>query len=196
MASPTLAGVADVGVREARARDADEIGRIQVATWRTAYARAVPAHVLAQVTEELAAAQWRAAVETPPSPAHHVLVAYERDWTVGFAAVAPSDDEGAGRTTATVEPLLVEPRWGRRGHGSRLLAAAVAHARADGATTATTWLLVRDTASLAFFGSAGWERDGTARSLDMDGQPVDELRLHTDLTESAVDDPASGVDSR
>ena len=44
--------------------------------------------------------------------------------------------------TAQIAPLLVEPRWGRRGHGSRLLAAAVDHARADGFTRLITWVPV------------------------------------------------------
>jgi len=185
--------MADVGVRAARADDAGEIGRLQVSTWRTAYPGAVPTHVLAGISDEQATEQWAAAIASPPSARHRVLVAYEQSWLVGFAALAPSDDDDADADASTVDfaPLIVEPRWGRRGHGSRLLAAAVEHARADGATTATTWLLVRDAASHAFFTSAGWERDGASRSLDMDGQPVDEVRLHADLTEESLVDGQS-----
>lgn len=181
-------------MRAAGSGDAAELGRIQVQTWRTAYATTVPAHVLAQVTEDLAAQRWADAVQSPPSPAHHVLLANETDHVVGFVAVAPSDDEDASEQTVAIEPLLVEPRWGRRGHGSRLLSAAVAHARTDGAIAATTWLLAGDVASGRFFASAGWAVDGAARTLDMDGQPVDEIRLRTDLTESDVDCPESDVD--
>src|SRR5689334_23769018 len=44
-------------------------------------------------------------------------------------------------TALLINTLLVEPRWGRRGHGSRLLAAAVDLAREEGFTRALTWTL-------------------------------------------------------
>jgi GNAT superfamily N-acetyltransferase len=47
-----------------------------------------------------------------------------------------------------ITALLVEPRWGRRGHGSRLLAAVVDLARTGGFRTGVTWVLQADTASL------------------------------------------------
>lgn len=179
--------MADVSVRAATPDDAEEIARIQLTTWRTAYRRLLPADGLAAVTEVEAAARWRQAVAAPPSPRHRVLVAYEQDWRVGFAAAGPAaEDTGDGGgaedpATLAVATLLVEPRWGRRGHGSRLLAALVDHARADGLTSAVVWLLERDARSQAFFGSAGWEPDGATRALDVDGLHVPEVRLHTSL---------------
>jgi GNAT superfamily N-acetyltransferase len=184
--------MADVHVRPARPEDAAEIARIQLSTWRTAYARVVPARVLEGVGDEFALAQWRAAIATPPTPQHRVLVAQEQQWTAGFAAIGPADDDdlvgepaGAKATTFAITTLLVEPRWGRRGHGSRLLAAAVDLARADGFTVGIAWVLEADEASLSFYRSAGWEPDGTGRALDMDGTAVHEVRLHASL----VDDP-------
>src|SRR5215207_3527969 len=85
--------MADVHVRPARADDAAEIARIQLATWRTAYARVVPARVLDGVGDEFAIAQWQAAVTAPPTRQHRVLVAQEQQWTVGFAAVGPADED-------------------------------------------------------------------------------------------------------
>lgn len=180
--------MADVHVRPARPDDAEEIARIQLAIWRTAYARVVPDRVIAGVGDEFAVARWRAAVTSPPSRRHRVLVAQEQQWTVGFAAFGPADeDDLAGAvgldpaTTIAVGALLVEPRWGRRGHGSRLLAAAVDLAREAGAATAVTWTLEADQASRSFYRSAGWEPDGTGRALDMDGTAVHEIRLHASL---------------
>jgi L-amino acid N-acyltransferase YncA len=190
---PYADGMADVLVRPAVAADAPEIARIQLSTWTTAYATVLPARVLAQLTEAGLAVRWTAAAAAPPSAAHHVLVAFEQDRPVGFVVVAPAEPDDLATaddrppahdpaTTVAVGPLLVEPRWGRRGHGSRLLAAAVDLARADGARTAVSWVLERDTASRAFLASAGWAGDGTARDLDMAGAVVREVRLHTDLT--------------
>jgi GNAT superfamily N-acetyltransferase len=179
--------MADVSVRPARPDDAEEIGRIQVATWRTAYAAILPASVLESLSEAEAAAVWAAAISSPPSPRHHVLVAEEQQWRVGFVALGPSDELEEGdpepATTVTLAPILVEPRWGRRGHGSRLLAAAVDHARADGMTRAIAWIPEGDTPSREFLLSAGWAPDGLARALDTGAGELREIRLHTSLAE-------------
>lgn len=176
--------MADVSVRPARPADVAEIARIQLLTWRTAYASVVPAHVLDRLTVEEMAAPWAAAVDSPPSPQHHVLTALEGDTQAGFAALGPADDEGLDpATTGLVTTVLVEPRWGRRGHGSRLLAATADLLRADGAHTMVTWIFDRDPASRSFYTSAGWAPDGATRLLDMNGQMVSEVRLHASLEE-------------
>jgi GNAT superfamily N-acetyltransferase len=173
--------VADVAVRAARPDDVPEIGRIQVDTWRTAYRSFLPASVLDALDAGQAEQAWAGAVAEPPSPAHHVLVATEGSHLVGFAAVGPSDEQDAQPGEAAVAALLVEPRWGRRGHGSRLLAAAVDHLRADGLTRLVAWVPDGDRASNAFYESAGWERDGAARILEADGGTVRENRWHVAL---------------
>jgi GNAT superfamily N-acetyltransferase len=181
--------VADVSVREAQPGDVPEIARIQVDTWRTAYRSILPTEVLDAISVEAAMPAWAAAVQEPPSPRHHVLVALEQQSTVGFTAIGPADDLEEGdpdpEATAQIGPLLVEPRWGRRGHGSRLLAAAVDHARGDGMRRAVTWIPTADSVSLGFLRSAGWEPDGYARELDTGAGAVRELRLHVSLEEPA-----------
>ncbi len=181
--------MADVSVRPARADDVEEIARIQVQTWQTGYAEILPASVLATLTPADAAVPWRAAITAPPTPRHHVLVAMEGEWTVGFVALAPADglDERDPEPDRTVliSVLLVEPRWGRRGHGSRLLAAAIDHARADGMVRAIAWVPAGDGPSLSLYRSAGWATDGFARTLDTGAGEVRELRLHASLDEDA-----------
>jgi GNAT superfamily N-acetyltransferase len=182
--------VADVSVRPAGLADVPEIARVQRETWRQAYSAWLPPEILDEVTPEVAEQTWGAAVAQPPGPRHHVLVALEQQWIAGFAAFSPAEpdpeaaDAGAHASgpVGQVDALLVEPRWGRRGHGSRLLAATVDLMRADGVRTATVWLPEQDGASLAFFTSAGWERDGYARTLETDGgASMTELRLHVSL---------------
>lgn len=180
--------VADVSVRAAVPDDAAEIARIQVDTWRTAYRNVLPEPVLSGVSASAAEPVWRAAVTAPPSPRHHVLVAVEGRWRVGFVAFGPADDlepeDPEQQTTVAIAPLLVEPRWGRRGHGSRLLAATVDHARADGMTRAVTWLPEGDTPSREFFLSAGWAPDGLVRALDTGAGELREIRLHVALNDN------------
>jgi GNAT superfamily N-acetyltransferase len=177
--------MADVSVRPARAEDVPEIARIQVETWQHGYAAIVPAVVLESVSVELATRAWTDAVTTPPSPRHRVLVALEQQWLVGFVALSPADDlrpeDPSPETTAAFGPLLVEPRWGRRGHGSRLLAAAVDHARGDAMTRGVMWIPGADTASREFLIGAGWAPDGLARALDTGAGELREIRLHASL---------------
>jgi GNAT superfamily N-acetyltransferase len=175
--------VADVSVRPARPADAERVARVQLSTWRTAYADLLPEDAL-QVPEEQVAALWLRAVEVPPSPRHRLLVALERDDLVGFASLAPAEDDGLDpAATAELTTLLVEPRWGRRGHGSRLLAAAVDTWRTDGVTTAVLWAWERDAATRSLLTSAGWELDGAVRGLDTGARVQHQVRLHTSLRE-------------
>jgi GNAT superfamily N-acetyltransferase len=184
-------------VRPARPADAGEIARIQLATWRVAYRRMLPARVLDEVDEAWVAIRWAQSIEAPPSPRHRVLVAVEQaeqSYLVGLAASGPADAQAlvpgedpaaVGETTAAVTELLVEPRWGRRGHGSRLLAASVDLWREDGFTTAIAWAYERDPATRGLLKAAGWEADGATRALDVDDLLVPQLRLHV-----ALDAPA------
>lgn len=178
-------------VRPARPEDADEIARIQLVTWRTAYGRILPRRVLDSLDEAFLARRWAEAIGGPPSSRHRVLVAVEQateDHRVGFAASGPADEhalapgEGAlPDVTAAVTDLLVEPRWGRRGHGSRLLAATVDLWRADGFTAAVAWAYEGDAASRKFLTAAGWGPDGAGRALDVDDLLVPQLRLHVSI---------------
>jgi GNAT superfamily N-acetyltransferase len=193
---PRLAGNADASVRPAFPQDAAEIARIQVVTWRTAYRSALPAEVLDDWDADSAAASWRAAITSPPTPGHGVVVALERNALVGFAAYGPAELT-AGETadpagpTAELGTLLVEPRWGRRGHGSRLLAAVSDLTRDGGSARLQTWLVETDRVSAAFFESAGWGPDGWARTLDTGGEPLREIRWHALLDDADATPPES-----
>ncbi|MEU7585067.1 GNAT family N-acetyltransferase [Micromonospora sp. NPDC049230] len=185
-------------VRPARPEDAGEIARIQLATWRVAYRRILPRHVLDNLDEAFLARRWNAAVLEPPSGAHRVLVAVEQaeqSYLVGFAASGPADAEALapgepaealGPDVAAVTDLLVEPRWGRRGHGSRLLAAAVDLWREDGLSRAVAWAFEGDEATRKFLTSTGWELDGAARALDVDDMLVPQVRLHVGVPAEKV----------
>ncbi|KAA2258612.1 GNAT family N-acetyltransferase [Solihabitans fulvus] len=176
--------MAEAAVRPATLHDAPEIARIQVDTWRTAYNELLPEAVLAGLDVDGVAGSWRQAVEEDGVT---LLVATEGSWVVGFCAAgpAPRDEVAAAdgglpadaETTVLVGTLLVEPRWGRRGHGGRLLATAAHALHKRGATRGIAWVPEADAASLAFYLSVGWTADGTVRTLDADGRPLREIRL-------------------
>jgi GNAT superfamily N-acetyltransferase len=178
--------MADATVRSAQPDDVAEIARIHRDTWRTAYTDLVPAEVLAAIDVEQTAPAWAEAVEHG-----QVFVAVEGGWTVGFclAGIAPEEEvthaDGSlpedAATTALVS-VLVEPRWGRRGHGGRLLATAAQRLRDAGATRGVAWVPEADKASIGFYGKADWESDGTVRTLDAGGRPLREIRVTGGLT--------------
>src|SRR5690606_36536156 len=126
--------------------------------------------VLQGLDEAWMAHRWRASIETPPSPRHRVLVAVEQAeqaYLVGFAAAGEIDETALAPDEnpsdliqpgiAAITDLLVEPRWSRRGHGSRLLAACVDHWRSDGFVKAVAWAFAADATCQSFLTSAGWQ---------------------------------------
>jgi GNAT superfamily N-acetyltransferase len=171
-------------VRPAAVDDVDEIVRIQATTWEAAYAELLPAAALEQLRSPQAHRAWSTAVTAGPD--HHVLVATEGEWTVGFCAAAPAQaPEGHTPAQEPLGPehwaeigaLLVEPRWGRRGHGGRLLATAAQALRAGGAVFGLAWVPEADAASRRFYERAGWEADGAVRVLDTGAGTVREVRI-------------------
>jgi L-amino acid N-acyltransferase YncA len=161
-------------VRRAGPADVDALVRIQSDTWRAAYAELVPAAAIAELTGPAARAAWKQAVTA--GGGYHVFVASEGAWTVGFCAAAFYGGED-GAAIAEVSTLLVEPRWSRRGHGGRLLAAAATALREHGAEVGWTWVPEVDGVSRAFYGHAGWEADGAVRGLDTGDGTLREVRL-------------------
>jgi GNAT superfamily N-acetyltransferase len=188
-------------VRSAVPADAELIARVQVITWRTAYRSLLPAAVLDEWDDAAAAASWRQAIASPPTPGHAVLVAEEAGTLVGFAAYGPAE-LAAGESpapegpTAELGALLVEPRWGRRGHGSRLVAAVADLARAGGTARLVMWLPEADRVTAGFLESAGWDREGRARTLDTGASPIREVRWHALLGDPAPADPTPAGGAR
>jgi GNAT superfamily N-acetyltransferase len=185
-------------VRAATPADVEEIIRIQTLTWRTAYAELVPEAAVQRLSGPAARRAWHEAVTA--GGGNHVLVAAEGEWTVGFCAATGADDPDEPDVANTagdpvsgdplaadllvtgahglIVTLLVEPRWGRRGHGERLFEAAITALRADGATVGAVWVPEKDVASRAFFDRrGGWEADGMVRVLDAGDRELREIRL-------------------
>ncbi|HTY73466.1 MAG TPA: GNAT family N-acetyltransferase [Actinomycetes bacterium] len=180
----------DALVRLARASEAAAIAAVQRAAWLAD--AALPRAVLDALDDAELAARWAEAVVRPPTPSHRVLVALEGDQLVGMAALGPAEDPDTDPAReAALVALVVAPEARRRGHGSRLLAAAVDTMRGLGFLTAYAW--VGDLGGRRFLHGAGWAEDDALRVLDLDGSGrvrVEEVRLATDLR----DDPREHAD--
>ena len=173
-------------VRPAQVEDLTAIGQVQAATMLASleaghtaeHGEPLPEGVRAMIAAPVIAAGWEAAVTEPPSPEHHVLVATTAQAdavsrkVVGLLGLAPTqsmDAEGqvdeAGVQAVEVTALGVEPASQRRGHGSRLLAAAVDLARQDGARALVAWAVRGDESVNRLLSSVGMAPTGAHRVL-------------------------------
>ena len=173
---------ADVSVRVAWADDAESVAAVQVRAWSRLYAGVLPDDVLPDDVDAVAA-QWRAALTRPADARNRVLVALERNRVVGFALTSPATDPDCDPVVdGELSEVTLEPDERAKGHGSRLLQAAVDTMAADRFTRAVTWVNVADDALRTFLTDAGWAPDTAHRELDLDGTgatTVKQVRLHT-----------------
>lgn len=182
-------------VRAATPADASLLAALHRVTWRAAYAELLPPGALDGLDTPQVQQVWADTVAGGAT----VLIATEGDHPVGFvvAGPAPASEVAAAdgalppdaAYTVLVSALLVEPRWSRRGHGGRLLAAAAAVLRDAGATRGIVWVPAEDPASLNFYRRIGWEPDGTVRTLDAHGCALREIRLTGSLNLSLAGGP-------
>lgn len=171
-------------VRSATVDDVTEIARIQRDIWRSAYADSLGDRALGELDSDGIEQRWAAAIAHPDTQVH---VAAEGDFTVGFCVAGPAPEEDVAAADGSlpddadevglIATILVEPRWGRRGHGGRLLASAASGLRATGALRGVAWVMQSDSASLAFYRRAGWNLDATVRVLDTGEKTIREIRL-------------------
>jgi GNAT superfamily N-acetyltransferase len=188
--------VTDGFVRTARAHDAGDLARVQVACWQHGYADLLPDAVLAKLTSDEALGVWEGrwleAITNPPTSRHKVLVGVADAASptdpgmrvvVAFASAGPAGDADRWPgTDAELFELRVRPERTGRGHGGRLLHAVVDTLVEDGFRTASTWALEADAALRRFLETAGWAADGARAELDV-GVTLPAIRLHTRIGE-------------
>ena len=90
-----------------------------------------------------------------------------------------NNDPDAGPEDGLVAELAVEPAARGRGHGTRLVQAAVDTLKADGFTRATWWVSSKDDALRGLLTSTGFAPDGAHQEVgDEDGGHLKLVRLH------------------
>ena len=121
----------------------------------------------------------------PADARNRVLVALERNRVVGFAVVGPAADPDCDPIAdGELLELTVDADERGKGHGSRLLTAAVDTMTADRFTRAVSGRSPPTTSCAPSSPSAGWAADTAHRELDLDGTGstrVKQVRLHTAL---------------
>lgn len=169
-------------VRHATSADADAIGRVQVETWRTAYAQLLPQETIAAFDVGARQAMWREGLSRMPQPGSATFVALAEDGIVGFATVGASHSEdGMGELYA----IYVDPtRWGH-GAGRALIERAEMSLRDSGFPEALLWVIDGNERAERFYRAAGWTRDGEKEDV-FQGATVTELRYRKQLSERSL----------
>jgi GNAT superfamily N-acetyltransferase len=138
-----------VSIRRASASEGAAIASLQRRTWQATYRGIFPDEMLDGFDVVVTGENWANAAATPKQDCA-ILVAVRDDTVVGFASVAPVDDEpGVGE----LETLYVEPDLQRAGIGRGLHEAAVASLARSSFTEAILWVAEEKGGARAFDGS-------------------------------------------
>jgi GNAT superfamily N-acetyltransferase len=168
-----------VTVRLAGAADADEIGRIQVETWRAAYTGLMPAEAIEGFDVAARQRMWREGLARTPRPGSATFVVEDGGEVVGFASVGASRD-GEEQEAELYAIYLHPSRWDR-GIGRALLQRAEESMRSSGFHEAVLWVLEGNERGERFYRAAGWEHDGGSKLDQFQGAAVTELRYRKRL---------------
>jgi len=170
-------------VRRAEPSDADALGRVHVRAWQAAYRGMMPDEFLDKLDPVERGRGWARALATP-APGTSRLVVCRRPQTdpVGFAGVGPARDlDEVSMGMGELYAINLEPdSWGK-GLGRELLAAATEELSRLGFDEAFLWVVTGNSRARRFYEAAGWTVDGTERTDDSFGPPIDEVRYRRRL---------------
>ena len=171
-------------VRDTTVADAGAVARVQISSWRAAYAGIVPEQHLREVSVR-SLAERAAAERRHPDPAVHHLVAEHGLEVVAFCAAGPTRDDDLPPGTGELYALYADPAYWSTGVGRALMREALDRLRACGYTAVVLWVLAGNTRGRRFYAAAGFHADGESRVIRMSA-PVPEVRYTRELGTTAV----------
>ncbi|HWL37725.1 MAG TPA: GNAT family N-acetyltransferase [Frankiaceae bacterium] len=166
-------------IRPATPADAAGIARVQVDTWRAAYPGLVPGAVLAGLNAAANTARW---AELVADPVTRTWVAVTDGEVSGFLAGGPARDGDLDAAAyGEVYAVYVLPSAQGQGLGRGLLDAADGWFAEHGRTAVALWVLTANVPSRTFYEHRGFTADGAARTIDIGGTDVPEVRYARNL---------------
>jgi GNAT superfamily N-acetyltransferase len=182
-----------ISIRRARPADAQAIGEIHAAVWRSSYAGILPqAYLAALSADRLAGFYQRAILDRREGHAVFVAVAGGAEapsggpvaggGVVGFASGGRA--RRAGIADGEVETLYLLEDWRERGAGRRLMRAMGAHLRVMGCRSAMLWVL-RDNPTRWFYRHLG-AREAAREGIRVGGQSVEQSAFVWDPIEALL----------
>jgi L-amino acid N-acyltransferase YncA len=130
--------------------------------------------ILDRLSVELRAAPWRTTLEG--DGAERVWVVEDDRRVRGFASIGPARDDDLARGSGELYAIYLEPEAWSRGLGRALFRSATLDLRDRTFEPLVLWVLTDNTRGRRFDEAAAWRPDGTSRTLDFDGTPIEEIR--------------------
>jgi ribosomal protein S18 acetylase RimI-like enzyme len=161
--------MAEITIRLARPADARSIARLDVETWRAAYAGVLSTSYLVGLSERRREAGWRSVILREP---RDVRVAVDgRGAIVGFGSCG--SNRGDRFFSGEVFTLYIAPDWQNQGVGRRLLIALFRRLVAAGRHSVIVWVL-RDNPARFFYERLG-ARQVSRKSLAVGGMAIEAI---------------------
>jgi len=164
-------------LRPAQPADAEEVARVQVASWRATYPGILPESLLASLSTETQAAAFTQILATA-GPDYKLWLLEARGRVMGFAAAGPARDAaGSGE----IHAIYLLPEAWDQGLGHALLERALEGLRESGFPEARLWVLERNTRGRRFYERYGWQLESGSRTEWMDGIALREVQYRMPL---------------
>jgi GNAT superfamily N-acetyltransferase len=160
-------------VRAAVPEDADEVARLQVRSWRSAYRGLIAQEFLDGLTPEFFADRYtfgRVGLGLPTT-----LLAVDGSAIRGLATTGLCRDRDFPNF-GELMAIYVDPEHARTGVGRLLMTAARERLRLVGATGALLWVLEGNVGARRFYERDGWRFDGACRTETFGDIPVGQVR--------------------
>ena len=138
-------------LRKAIPEDSEAAAKIQVDSYRTAYAHILPEEYLAHFTYEEQTQDWRDLIGSEAG--EFLLVAEFSDTVIGYVLgrIGLTDDGHDAELVA----LHIQEKHRRKGIGRKIMDAAVAEMKRLGCTSMSLWVLEDNLPARAFYESLG-----------------------------------------
>ena len=167
--------MAPVAVRTATIDDAPGIARVHARSWQAGYRGIVADSFLGGLDDDVWVERWRT-IFTEPREGARTLVSAEGGEVTGFARIGPvRDPDPPGQAWDEVYAIYLHPAWWGRGVGSALMVGAL-DTVAEDVPGVSLWVFRDNARARAFYERHGFEFDGLAQEITIEGQRLSEVR--------------------
>jgi ribosomal protein S18 acetylase RimI-like enzyme len=165
-------------IREATIEDVEAIARVHVQAWRETYRALMPEALLAGLSvEQRAAMRTKVILKTAEAPC--LWVSEDCGRIVGFGCIGKAHDSALGAHGEILAiNFLADVK--RRGLGTALFRHLLRLLKQRGYASAGLWVLSTNELARRFYEIRGGKQ-GTTRSVDADGTPLEEISYKWDL---------------
>lgn len=147
-------------IRRANDLDAGPVARVHVASWQEAYRGIVAPEYLAGLSVSEREKMWAKSIRQNMT---ELLVAEIDGRIVGFSAIGPCRDEGAGPSDYEIWAIYAAPTHWSRGGGRELWLASRDSSTAKGAARISLWVIANNERAIRFYRAAGFRPEVDSR---------------------------------